>query len=116
DAGDHERSAALDHPLNELPVGGADHQAKGHAEPDRPLVHHETGQEGDRSHRHAGGPRRAHDPEALHRVNSLIFNQTAAAPAARPTKSPMSTKTGDVWKAASSPTPPRIGSRTAPAK
>src|SRR5581483_2324703 len=113
---DRKWRAAVDDALEELAVSRADDETEREAEANGSLAGHKAGEERDGCDRHAGGPRRTHDPDAFHRVNSLIFNQTAAAPAARPTNRPTSTNTGDVWKAASSPTPPRIGSKAAPAK
>src|SRR5260370_26299898 len=69
-----------------------------------------------RCHQRAADRRHSGYAARLHLESSRTFNQMPAAPATRPTNSPTRTKTGAVFSALSSATPPMIGSRTAAAR
>src|SRR6185312_10751311 len=112
----HERSSAVQQPLDEVAVGGAKDQAGGQSQADAKVADRGC----DHRHRHRQDGTGHHGlPQHTtrrHLESSLTFNQTAAPPAARPTTSPTRTNTGAVFSTLSRATPPSRGSKTAAAK
>src|SRR5712691_4387326 len=116
DAGRQNRGAVVEHRLDREAVQRAQHHTRSKTSPDQGLARHACADD-DRAGEKQGS---AHglplNPRHPHLEKSLTFIQTPAAPAARPTNSPMSTNTGAVCSTLSSARPPNSGSRTAPAR
>src|ERR1700674_1497894 len=105
--------SALQHSLDDVAVERTQEHTRGETDAKAEMSGQCRGHDNGRRQNCAADRRQLEHAAGPHLESSLTFNQMPAAPATRPTNSPTRTKTGAVFSALSSATPPTIGSRTA---